>query len=242
VYHPTTRVLAILELLQTHGRLSGSDLAARLGVNGRTLRRYISRLEDLGIPIAVEHGRHGGYMLVAGYKLPPMLFTDEEALALSVGLLAARPRPGRHRAGRGGRPGQARARDAGGPAAPGARGGRHDGAGPPASARFRGRRRPGRAQRGRAGGTARTPRLSLGPVRAHRARVRSVRPGLPRGRWYAVGHCHLRKGTTVLPHRPHPRRARHGGALRAAVRTSMPSATSSSPWPRSPARSRWKCS
>ena len=90
MYHPTTRVLATLELLQTHGRLSGSDLAARLGVNGRTLRRYIARLEDLGIPIAVEHGRHGGYMLVAGYKLPPMMFTDEEALALSVGLLAAR--------------------------------------------------------------------------------------------------------------------------------------------------------
>src|SRR6187431_3105160 len=70
--------------------MAGSDLAARLKVNGRTLRRYISRLEDLGIPIAVEHGRHGGYMLVAGYKLPPMMFTDEEALALSVGLLAAR--------------------------------------------------------------------------------------------------------------------------------------------------------
>jgi predicted DNA-binding transcriptional regulator YafY len=70
--------------------MSGSDLAARLGVDGRTLRRYISRLEDLGIPIAVEHGRYGGYTLVPGYKLPPLLFTDEEALALSVGLLAAR--------------------------------------------------------------------------------------------------------------------------------------------------------
>lgn len=90
MYHPTTRVLAVLELLQTHGRMSGSELARRLGVDGRTLRRYISRLEDLGIPIAVEHGRYGGYRLVAGYKLPPLMFTDEEALALSVGLLAAR--------------------------------------------------------------------------------------------------------------------------------------------------------
>ena len=90
MYSPTTRVLAVLELLQTHGQMAGSDLAARLGVDGRTLRRSISRLEDLGIPIAVEHGRHGGYMLVPGYKLPPMMFTDEEALALSVGLLAAR--------------------------------------------------------------------------------------------------------------------------------------------------------
>lgn len=90
MYHPTTRVLTVLELLQTHGQMAGSDLAARLGVDGRTLRRYISRLEDLGIPIAVEHGRHGGYRLVPGFKLPPLLFTDEEALALSVGLLAAR--------------------------------------------------------------------------------------------------------------------------------------------------------
>jgi predicted DNA-binding transcriptional regulator YafY len=90
MYHPTTRVLAVLELLQTHGQMAGSALAARLKVNGRTLRRYIARLDDLGIPIAVEHGRHGGYMLVPGYKLPPLMFTDEEALALSVGLLAAR--------------------------------------------------------------------------------------------------------------------------------------------------------
>jgi predicted DNA-binding transcriptional regulator YafY len=90
MYHPTTRVLAVLELLQTHGQMSGSDLASRLGVDGRTLRRYISRLEDLGIPMAVEHGRYGGYTLVPGYKLPPLMFTDEEALALSVGLLAAR--------------------------------------------------------------------------------------------------------------------------------------------------------
>jgi predicted DNA-binding transcriptional regulator YafY len=90
MYHPTTRVLAVLELLQTHGRMSGSELATRLGVDSRTLRRYITRLEDLGIPIAVELGRHGGYMLVPGYKLPPLMFTDEEAIALSVGLLAAR--------------------------------------------------------------------------------------------------------------------------------------------------------
>jgi predicted DNA-binding transcriptional regulator YafY len=90
VYHPTTRLLAVLELLQAGGQTSGSELARRLGVNGRTLRRYISRLEELGIPIAVEHGRYGGYRLVPGYKLPPLMFTDEEALALSVGLLAAR--------------------------------------------------------------------------------------------------------------------------------------------------------
>ncbi|MBC7988183.1 MAG: HTH domain-containing protein, partial [Luteimonas sp.] len=87
---PTTRVLAVLELLQAQGRMSGSALAARIGVDGRTLRRYIAMLEELGIPITTERGRHGGYLLVAGFKLPPMMFTDDEALALSVGLLAAR--------------------------------------------------------------------------------------------------------------------------------------------------------
>ena len=90
MYHPTTRVLAVLELLQTHGRLSGAEMSSRLGVDARTLRRYIVTLEEIGIPITTERGRHGGYALMAGFKLPPMMFTDDEALALSVGLLAAR--------------------------------------------------------------------------------------------------------------------------------------------------------
>ncbi len=86
---PTTRVLALLELLQTHGRMSGAELARRLGVDARTLRRYVTRLEDLGVPITTERGRHGAYLLVAGFKLPPMMFNAEEAVALSLGLLAA---------------------------------------------------------------------------------------------------------------------------------------------------------
>lgn len=88
--HPTTRVLAVLELLQTRGRVSGAELARQLDVDRRTVRRYIARLEELGVPITAEQGRDGGYMLVAGFKLPPMMFNDDEALALSVGLLAAR--------------------------------------------------------------------------------------------------------------------------------------------------------
>lgn len=88
--HPTTRVLAVLELLQSRGRISGPELAQHINVDVRTLRRYIVLLEELGIPITSERGRHGAYMLVAGFKLPPMMFTDAEALALSVGLLAAR--------------------------------------------------------------------------------------------------------------------------------------------------------
>ncbi|MES2128182.1 MAG: YafY family protein [Pseudomonadota bacterium] len=90
MYHPTTRVLAVLELLQTHGRMSGADMSGRLGVDARTLRRYIVTLEEMGIPITTERGRHGGYALMAGFKLPPMMFTDDEALALGIGLLAAR--------------------------------------------------------------------------------------------------------------------------------------------------------
>jgi predicted DNA-binding transcriptional regulator YafY len=88
--HPTIRVLAVLELLQSHGQISGAELARRVEVDRRTLRRYIAMLEEMGIPITTEQGRYGGYRLVPGYKLPPMMFTDEEAQALSLGLIAAR--------------------------------------------------------------------------------------------------------------------------------------------------------
>lgn len=90
MYHPTTRVLAVLALLQSHGRMSGAELAQRLEVNIRTLRRYIIMLQDLGIPIESVRGRNGAYVLSAGFKLPPMMFTNEEALALTIGLTSAR--------------------------------------------------------------------------------------------------------------------------------------------------------
>jgi predicted DNA-binding transcriptional regulator YafY len=83
-------VLAVLELLQSRGRISGPELAKCVEVDVRTLRRYIVMLEELGIPITADRGRHGAYMLVPGFKLPPMMFTDNEALALSIGLLTAR--------------------------------------------------------------------------------------------------------------------------------------------------------
>ncbi len=89
MYSPTTRVLSLLELLQAHGQLSGPDLAERLGVDARSLRRYVRKLEDLGIPVLTERGRYGGYRLMPGFKLPPMMFTDDEALALCLGLQAA---------------------------------------------------------------------------------------------------------------------------------------------------------
>ena len=87
---PTTRVLAALELLQSHRQISGGELAERLEVDRRTVRRYISVLEELGIPVTTEQGCYGGYRLVAGFKLPLMMFTDEETLAIALGLLAAR--------------------------------------------------------------------------------------------------------------------------------------------------------
>jgi predicted DNA-binding transcriptional regulator YafY len=90
MYHPTTRVLTVLELLQSHQRLSGPELASRLEVNARTARRYITMLQDMGIPIEAERGRYGAYRLRPGFRLPPLMFSDEEALAVTLGLLAAR--------------------------------------------------------------------------------------------------------------------------------------------------------
>jgi predicted DNA-binding transcriptional regulator YafY len=87
---PTTRVLTALELLQSRSRMSGAELADRLSVDRRTVRRYITVLQDLGVPIESETGRFGGYRLRPGYKLPPMMFTEEETLALTLGLLVVR--------------------------------------------------------------------------------------------------------------------------------------------------------
>jgi predicted DNA-binding transcriptional regulator YafY len=88
MYQPTTRVLTVLELLQLHRRMTGAELAQRVEVTVRTLRRYITILQDLGIPIVAERGRYGAYELIPGFKLPPMMFTNDEALALTIGLLA----------------------------------------------------------------------------------------------------------------------------------------------------------
>jgi len=90
VYRPTARVLTVLELLQSHDRMTGAELARRLEVDIRTVRNYVQTLTDLGIPVEAERGRYGAYQLRAGYKLPPLIFTEDEALALTLSLLVAR--------------------------------------------------------------------------------------------------------------------------------------------------------
>jgi predicted DNA-binding transcriptional regulator YafY len=90
MYHPTTRVLTVLELLQAHHQMSGPRLAERLEVDVRSVRRYITMLQDLGIPIEAERGRYGNYRLMRGFKLPPLMLTEDEALALTLGLLVAK--------------------------------------------------------------------------------------------------------------------------------------------------------
>lgn len=87
MYHPSTRLLTILDLLQMHPYLSGEELARRLEVEPRTVRRYIGMLQDMGIPIEGSRGPGGGYRLRPGFKLPPLLFTEEEATAVMLGLL-----------------------------------------------------------------------------------------------------------------------------------------------------------
>ncbi|GAA5190731.1 WYL domain-containing protein [Rugosimonospora acidiphila] len=86
---PTARVLALLEILQIGGAFTLTDLAGRLGVDERTVRRYAAHLADLGIPVEARRGRYGGYRLAPGYKLPPLMLTDEEAVAVMLGLVVA---------------------------------------------------------------------------------------------------------------------------------------------------------
>jgi predicted DNA-binding transcriptional regulator YafY len=92
MYHPTTRLLTILELLQTHRKMSGEELAERLEVETRTVRRYIQMLQEIGMPVEGSRGPGGGYQLRPGFKLPPLLFTEEEATAIVLGLLGTHRR------------------------------------------------------------------------------------------------------------------------------------------------------
>jgi len=89
-YSPATRLLTLMEVLQARGSVGAAELAARLEVEPRSVRRYIVMLQDMGMPIEARRGRYGGYRLRPGYKLPPLMFTDDEALAVTLGLLTTR--------------------------------------------------------------------------------------------------------------------------------------------------------
>jgi predicted DNA-binding transcriptional regulator YafY len=83
------RLLTLLSLLQTPREWPGSELARRLGVSLRTVRRDVDRLRDLGYPVEASMGALGGYRLVAGTAMPPLLLDDDEAVAIAVGLRTA---------------------------------------------------------------------------------------------------------------------------------------------------------
>ncbi|MGW7194680.1 helix-turn-helix transcriptional regulator [Streptomyces chryseus] len=85
----TGRMLRLLSLLQTRREWSGTDLADRLQVTVRTVRRDIDRLRDLGYPVDSARGHAGGYRLAAGTALPPLLLDDDEAVAIAVALRTA---------------------------------------------------------------------------------------------------------------------------------------------------------
>jgi predicted DNA-binding transcriptional regulator YafY len=85
----SSRALRLLSLLQNHRFWPGAELAERLGVSPRTLRRDVDRLRELGYPVTAHPGVDGGYQLAPGAVLPPLVLDDEEAVALAVGLRLA---------------------------------------------------------------------------------------------------------------------------------------------------------
>jgi predicted DNA-binding transcriptional regulator YafY len=87
---PTSRLLELLELLQTQPLTTGREIADRFGIDPRTARRYVAVLQDLGIPIEGQRGVGGGYRVRPGYRLPPLMLTDDQAVAVVLGLLATR--------------------------------------------------------------------------------------------------------------------------------------------------------
>jgi predicted DNA-binding transcriptional regulator YafY len=86
----TSRLLELLELLQGRPLVTGRELGDRLGVDRRTVRRDVATLQRLGIPVEGERGVGGGYRLRPGYRLPPLMLTEDEATAVVLGLTAAR--------------------------------------------------------------------------------------------------------------------------------------------------------
>jgi len=80
-----TRLITLIFLLQNQPNQKASDLAEKLGVSLRTMHRYFEMLDEMGIPVYAERGPYGGFSLVRGYKIPPLIFSLEEAVAVYLG-------------------------------------------------------------------------------------------------------------------------------------------------------------
>ena len=87
---PLARVLMLLDILQAGGTRTLRELSERLGVDERTVRRYVDHLLDLDVPVESVRGRYGGYRLLPGYRMPPLMLTDDEAVAVLLGLTGTR--------------------------------------------------------------------------------------------------------------------------------------------------------
>jgi len=88
---PTARALRALEILRARPGTTAGELAGRLGVTERAARRYVGILREAGIPVESARGPHGGYRLGRGTRLPPVQFTQSEAVGLVMGVLGGRP-------------------------------------------------------------------------------------------------------------------------------------------------------
>lgn len=87
---PTSRLLELLEILQAQPLTTGREIAQRLAIDARTVRRYIEALQALDIPVEGQRGVGGGYRIRPGYRLPPLMLNDDEAVAVVLGLIGAR--------------------------------------------------------------------------------------------------------------------------------------------------------
>ena len=87
---PTARLLELLELLQARPLTTGGEIADQLEIDRRTVRRYVAALQELGIPVEGQRGVGGGYRVRPGYRLPPLMLSDDEAVVVVLGLIAAR--------------------------------------------------------------------------------------------------------------------------------------------------------
>jgi predicted DNA-binding transcriptional regulator YafY len=89
VLAPTARLLELLELLQAQTLITGGEIAGRLGIDARTVRRYVAALQALGIPVEGQRGVGGGYRIRPGFRLPPLMLSDDEAVVVALGVVAA---------------------------------------------------------------------------------------------------------------------------------------------------------